>query len=447
MYLHIWEKGNVGMADLSTKLSSCFKHAMIDYLLEVCLLPLPIARPEESSVWGSPASSPSVFLTNEDRRGRTSIEQRERGSRQTSTEKKEAGSRRASVEKNLSMRKVSTSSLRSIETLPLKSGSSSRRTSVEGGSSRKSSGEKSPMRKVSNTSLRSIEASPSKPDTPERPQKESDAIVKNTTSDAMHPANGGSRVPSSEVSLTWSVKEKLRRDKETRDAYFQEAHLGQTGILEEPYHTTIPKYLAHACKLTSPSVSQFTYSFLGSYSAQAFVTKAIMCIQQICPDLILNAFKLKSKAPLGQYTHCTLDKDWSRLERTDELSQLHYIVVGRNPQQWEECCNPSHRSTQPWVDLHTRQSLQLFHPLDSRKVVRVPLQQSAVGGEAFVPRQRLVLMSITSQQVKITIKPLLLVYQARPSLTLQKCERESIMNSVCLICNHGLIHCVATVLK
>ena len=382
LYLHIWEKGNVGMADLSTKLSSNFKHAMIDYLLEVCLLPLPIARPEESSVWGSPASSPSVFLKNEGRRG---------GSRKTSTEKKDAGSRTASVENNLSMRKTSTSSSRSIEAL--KCDSSSRRSSVEGGSSRKSSSEKSPKRKVSNTSLRSIEASPSKPDTPERSHK---------GSDAMHPANGGSRVPeSSEVSLTWSVKEKLRREKEMRDAYLQEAHLGQTGILEEPYHTTIPKYLAHACKLTSPSICQFTYSFLGSYSAQAFVTKTIMCIQQICPDLSLNAFELKSEAPLGQYTHCILDKDWSRLERTDELSQLHYIVVGRNPQQWEECCKPAHRSTQPWVEPHTRQSTQLFHPLDSRKVVRVPLQQSAVGGEAFVPRQRLILMSITSQQVKI----------------------------------------------
>ena len=382
LYLHIWEKGNVGMADLSTKLSSSFKHAMIDYLLEVCLLPLPIARPEESSVWGSPASSPSVFLKNEGRRG---------GSRKTSTEKKDAGSRTASVENNLSMRKASTSSSRSIEAL--KCDSSSRRSSVEGGSSRKSSSEKSPKRKVSNTSLRSIEASPSKPDTPERSHK---------GSDAMHPANGGSRVPeSSEVSLTWSVKEKLRREKEMRDAYLQEAHLGQTGILEEPYHTTIPKYLAHACKLTSPSICQFTYSFLGSYSAQAFVTKTITCIQQICPDLSLNAFELKPEAPLGQYTHCILDKDWSRLERTDELSQLHYIVVGRNPQQWEECCKPAHRSTQPRVEPHTRQSTQLFHPLDSRKVVRVPLQQSAVGGEAFVPRQRLVLMSITSQQVKI----------------------------------------------
>ena len=389
LYLHIWEKGNVGMADLSTKLSSSFKHAMIDYLLEVCLLPLPIARPEESSVWDSPAGSPSVSLKNEGRRA---------GSRKTSTEKKDAGGRTASVEKNLSMRKVSTSSSRSIEAL--KCDSSSRRSSVEGGNSRKSSSEKSPKRKVSNTSLRSTEASPSKPDTPERSHKGSDAIVKDT-SDAMHPANGGSRVAeSSEVSLTWSVKEKLRREKEMRDAYLQEAHLGQTGILEEPYHTTIPKYLAHACKLTSPSICQFTYSFLGSYSAQAFVTETITCIQQICPDLSLNAFKLKSEAPLSQYTHCTLDKDWSRLERTNELSQLHYIVIGRNPQQWEECCKPAHRSTQSRVEPHARQSMQLFHPLDSRKVVRVPLQQSAVGGEAFVPRQRLVLMSVTSQQVK-----------------------------------------------
>ena len=396
------------MADLSTKLSSCFKHAMIDYLLEVCLLPLPIARPEDSSVWSSPASSPSAFPRN-DRRGssrKTSIEQREGGSWKTFTEEKGGSSRRASTEKKESrsprtsteikaagsrgsveikspVRKVSMSSFKSVETLPLKS--DSRRASVEGeSSSRKSSSEKSPKRKTSNTSLRSIEGS-------------------KDISDAMHPNNGGSQLPAGpEGSQTWYGREKLRREHEVRDAYFREAHLGQTGILEETYHTTIPKYLAHACKLASPSISQFTYSFLGSYSAQAFATKTIMCIQQICPDLTLNAFKLKSEAPLNQYAHCTLDKDWIRMERTGEPSQLHYIVVGRNPQQWEECCNPAHHSTQPWVDQHIKRSLQLFYPLNSRKSVRgaeVPLQQSAVGGEAFVPRQRLILMSITSQQV------------------------------------------------
>ena len=397
------------MADLSTKLSSCFKHAMIDYLLEVCLLPLPIARPEDSSVWSSPASSPSAFPRN-DRRGssrKTSMEQREEGrqktsaeekgesSRRTSTEKKEsssprtsieiktAGSRKASVEMKSSVRKGSLSSFKSVDTLPLRS--DSRRGSAEGESgSRKSSSEKSPKRKTSNTSLRSIETSKG-------------------ISDTVHPNNGGPQLPAGpEGSQTWYGREKLRREHEVRDAHFREAHLGQTGILEETYHTTIPKYLAHACKLASPSISQFTYSFLGSYSAQAFATKTIMCVQQICPDLALNAFKLKSEAPLNQYAHCTLDKDWSGMERTDEPSQLHYIVVGRNPQQWEECCNPAHRSTQPWVDQQIKRSLQLFYPLDSRKSVRgaeVPLQQSAVGGEAFVPRQRLILMSITSQQV------------------------------------------------
>ena len=300
------------MTDLSTKLTSCFKHAMSDYLLELCLLPLPIAKqPEGSFVWDSATNSPNVFLENEG--------------------------------------------------------------------------------------------------APVRSRKDTEKIMEDISDALVSEEDGASQGEvSSESSLTWHGKEWLRREQEARDRYYQEAHFGRSGILDETYHTTIPQHLDRACKLASPSISHCTYTSMGSHSARTFLTEAIASIQQLCPDLTLSTFERTppGEASSGQYAHCTPERDWSKVERAVELSDLHYIVIGRNLRQWEECCDPTdptHRSTHPWVDPQTKQSLQLFYPLDSKKFVRgveVPLQQSVVGREAFVPRQRLVLMSVTSSQVK-----------------------------------------------
>ena len=355
------------MTDLSAKLTSCFKHAMSDYLLELCLLPLPIARqPEGSFVWDSATNSPNAFLENEGPGNKVE----KRGAY-------EAGSRRASSEKG----------------------------EVHKAGSRRTSNEQPPAR---SPSTRSVESSSLKSDAPVRSRRDTEKIVEDIT-DALLSENGGSQGEgSSESSLTWHGKEWLRREQEARDRYYQEAHFGRSGVLDETYHTTIQQHLAHACKLASPSVTHCTYTFMGSHSARTFLTEAIASIQQLCPDLNISTFEksLPGEVAAGQYAHCIPERDWSRVERVVELSDLHYMVIGRNLRQWEECCDPTdltHRSTHPWVDPHTKQSLQLFYPLDSKKFVRgveVPLQQSVVGGEAFVPRQRLVLMSVTSWQVK-----------------------------------------------
>ena len=57
---------------------------------------------------------------------------------------------------------------------------------------------------------------------------------------------------------------------------------------------------------------------------------------------------------------------------------------------------------QPWIDAQTKQSLQLFHPLDSKKIsktVEYPLMGLAKEQSCFIPRQRLLYLSITQEKV------------------------------------------------
>ena len=92
------------------------------------------------------------------------------------------------------------------------------------------------------------------------------------------------------------------------------------------------------------------------------------------------------------------------------ISNGYLILVGRNLQQWEESCDPlnkeKHRSL-PWIDSQTKRPLQLFQPLDTEKVVNtpkwIPLTHYASSNKTFVPRQRLVYMTIQGLEVCVSI--------------------------------------------
>ena len=205
--------------------------------------------------------------------------------------------------------------------------------------------------------------------------------------------------------LAWHHKEKLRRKHEAKETVMKEAYFGNSGILEPVYQSPIPCHLERAHTLGSPTVTQLSFSLLGSYSAQTFLSQAMAEIQERCPDITLNAFKrVQEETPL--YIHYVPDKDLTRVSQAvPELANLRYIVIGRNLQQWEECCNPTlpeFRATPVSLDPQTKQPLQLFQSLHSKKVVRnvePPLQLSAIGKNVFIPRQRLVVMTIDSEQV------------------------------------------------
>ena len=364
------------MADLSHKLASCYKQAICDYLLELCLLPLPIAQLDEGfeAVPTSPQSAGSPFVH---------LEIPLDSVYSTPPKKKHDTAEDAASRKS------------SLEQEHVSPGGGSRRVSDESASDTSAE-----------SSLRSGQLPHGSRRDAERTfadiDEVSELMVAHSIQDRAHEWEGG---PSPEQSLTWHQKEKMRREAEAQEAVAREAHLGNCGTLEETYRTTIPNHLALTRELGSASVSHCSIVLVGGYSASVFLSQATASIRQLCPDIALNSFTCADGDP-ARYVHCTPEKDLTKAQKPPlKVSELRYIVIGRNPLQWEESLHPtvpSVRISQPWIDPQSKQSLQLFHPLDTMKPLRageLPLQMVAANGSTFVPRQRLVLLIITNEKV------------------------------------------------
>lgn len=216
--------------------------------------------------------------------------------------------------------------------------------------------------------------------------------------------DGGEEESESPGDAPWHVKELQRRKKEEQDRLIREAQLGNMGVLEDAYLVTIPQYLAFAHSLSSRSVTYLSFPLVGSYSAQAVVAQLTTSFELI-PDLVLNAFR---RSPSGaEFLHYKPERDLSKVKRSVELPlPFEVVMVGRNPQQWEEARSPhlpDCRLTEVWVDPSTRQPLQLYQPLVSWKAVhgiKMPFLCTATARRnMFIPRQRLLFVKVTCEKV------------------------------------------------
>lgn len=364
LQFQIWEKGNIGLSEFSARLSHCFKQALFDYILELYLLTQPVARPLSESFDRREFSvSPFILVDVHSPRARTPIEA-------TSN----LSSRRESEELKQPSRDVSAPMSRKVSA-----------------SSRRSSDDKASISKGS-----SFEREDSVP--VKRTRTYTEQII-------MEIEEAVQSIDDPKSKSAWADKEKMRRKTEARDAIFHEAHLGNSGMLESTYHTTIPQHLAGAHRLSSACVKFHTFSLIGSYSAQVFLSQAVLALQHLCPDFTINSFQRLGADHRGPFIYFTPEKDWTKVKRPSLPSEAHYIAVGRNLLQWEEACDPltsTKRITHPLLDQQSKLPLQLFQPLDSKKLtkdVSIPLQGLAASKETFVPRQRLAIVIITNKQV------------------------------------------------
>ncbi len=386
--LYIWEKGNVGMADLSNKLAACFKQAVCDYLLEISLLPRPIAQLGDTpDDFISPRSTGSPFIIIDTP---TPSPWKSPGLHRSVSGDPSAVGRRSELS---SKRRIFETAMDKAMLGDKHEGATSIERAPMGVSEapvfkrRASIGIIEGVDKM----LKSLSSSVPKQRSPEREE-------------------GGSS--DSPEQLTWNQKEKIRREQEAREAAAHEAHCGRTGVLEPAYQLWIPRHLEFTHAIGSPSVTYHSFELVSSHSAYVFLSQAMADIRQTCPDISASAFKALQNGRLGgdgatsRYLYYLPEQDLTKTHRVEpEIMNMHYIVIGRNVHQWEESCNPNaldSRITQAWLD-PSGQSMQLFHPLDSKKFTRqveVPFQQMANGGKtSFIPRQRLVVLSITNDQV------------------------------------------------
>ena len=150
-------------------------------------------------------------------------------------------------------------------------------------------------------------------------------------------------------SLTWHEKERIRREEEARSAYHREAHYGKMGILESTYSTVIPKHFSQMLKISSHSVVHHTFPTLGNYSANLLLNIVTDVLRRGCPNLTFNAFK-RERGREGAFCHCVPRKT-SQLRVESELVEVEGVIVGRNLRQWDEVKAPEVpeiRLTQVW---------------------------------------------------------------------------------------------------
>ena len=348
----VWEKGNIGLSEFSTHLSICFKQALFDYLFELYLLPQPVAKPlsEPLDVRGH---SVSLFVpVDADCPGiRTPIESMSnQSSRRVSEEFKSppsASSQDGSAPSQI--RNISTDSRSSDDRISINKVPSSDRED--------------------NTQVKRS-----------RGCNENNLIVEIEEA-----------IEKKKERSTWIENEKKCHKEEEQDAMFHNVHLGNSGTLENTYHTAIPHHLAAATRLHSASVKYHCFSLVGNYSARVFLSQIALTLQELCPKFTVNSFQSVGGDRLPPFIHFTPEKDWTKVKRLNLPSNAHYIAVGRNLIQWEESCNQS------------KLPLQLFYPLDSKKLskqLEIPLQGLATSKEMFVPRQSLAIAIVTNQKVQ-----------------------------------------------
>ena len=300
--MDIWEKGNVGITDLSGKLHLCLKQALCDYILELYFLPQPIARIDEMLQFDNSPSATSPFVV--------------------------------------------------LEPSPPES---SRRESLD--SPKRSLFEKGEVRVPSSLGFLSQRSQDSagvvSPDTPVQPEphrSRCDTVTVTAAMDevfrSLEGGGGGggddstfdqpTEVASSAAGLTWQEKEMNRREMEALGAYQKEAHHGKQGVLENTYFSLIPQHFAETCQLSSRSLAHYPFPLLGSYSSEVFLNETLSICSFLLPDLSLSTFRQGVNEVYAHY----IPQKTSRTRSVVEVEETRFLVVGRNLKQWDEARFP-----------------------------------------------------------------------------------------------------------
>lgn len=199
------------------------------------------------------------------------------------------------------------------------------------------------------------------------------------------------------VHQTWKEKELEERLQQAKIEQQQMAESGTDGQLTPSYSTHLIEVLRKMHSSHSTGVCHWSGQLFASYDAARLTTSLISLIPKNCWEFCTRAFQYSST-----------EDTFKQVDLVDESDQ-EVLVVGYCIRQWQEARKPfveSSHSNLPWMDPNTRRPVQLFHPLDSKKIVTklaVPFQSIAVENTVFVPRQRLVVVLTNVKQVRVVV--------------------------------------------
>ena len=222
--------------------------------------------------------------------------------------------------------------------------------------------------------------------------------------------------------LSWQQKEKERRIREERQMRHKQAAHGEVGQLTPTFDQLLLPVLSHASELASPSLTHYKLQLPGHYMMRDFLKELLQSMTQLA-QLQVNVFCRQSGGEAALHYLANFKPVKSKFLRKNSISSStssiyeplpfssnnYLILIGRNVEQWEESCDPLNKEihqTLPCMDSQNKRSLQLFQPLDSAKIMNtskwIPLEHYASTKAAFVPRQRLVYMTIEGLEVGLS---------------------------------------------
>lgn len=383
--LHIWEKGNIGLDEFMQKLSQSFKHSLLDYYLELCLLPSPVAKveseaspyvsSEEEPPYSPIKASPFIQTTSTPRKRLSMVSFR---SLDLSNYGSEAGSRRGSEAYGPESRRGSS-----------KLSDGSRKSSAY--SERLSGHAERTLEALSHLRVEEIQ----------QQQHSSDPSPLAEVEEETESHASSSLKAEQDTQSLWLQREKQRRNDEAVQVLIREAALGKSGLLSETYTETLPLHLTLAHSQGTPSVKHLSLPLMGHYSAKVFISQVVTSLQLVCPELSSDVFQLSSDL---LHHHFAPQKDWTAVHKSETVGSLcptSYFLLSRHLPQWEECVGVTGSR-----HVHSSASTdkgQLFSALDSRSHssdTPPPLCAITRTREVWIPRVRLILVRVANQKVR-----------------------------------------------
>ena len=202
----------------------------------------------------------------------------------------------------------------------------------------------------------------------------------------------------------WEQKEKQRRLQERRDALNQLAHMGQIGSLEKEYLNCISGFFSVGRELGVPEIFHQSWVIPNNYlidsSLKLILSKLSSSLSSLSltSEIIFSIFKCSCSCNSGNYVympHQFPGEDSFTSEQ--QLENMSYVIIGRDLIQWKETKDHTQHCEYAW------EKQQQYLPLSSWKHLeegKVPLFAASKKQTMFVPRQRMVLASLTEGKVK-----------------------------------------------
>ncbi|XP_013407252.1 KICSTOR complex protein SZT2 isoform X2 [Lingula anatina] len=205
--------------------------------------------------------------------------------------------------------------------------------------------------------------------------------------------------------------------------------IGERGILLPLYPTTMLSWLEFAAKLGVPSIQKFSGVLLLRVSVEFVLKEFQAMVSSLSPDITVRVFKhiskLQTEEDMGYHPYnpsrVTSMSTESSKESSLDMAQFacvgtpgkpnHYIVIGRNFDQWKHCIEryeeeDSNDQQSATLSGKVKKNYQKFCSLDSEAApeknsdlgnssgLATAAAPSGVEEKVFVPRQRFLILSV-----------------------------------------------------